>query len=572
MSMNEKVSEILYNKTLYHYDFDLITGIIDDDIVDKDGNNYTHELGLVSPCTFDEMMVRSYDEKYFGVLHVTDSGVNTLSQQSLLEEYNKGRDFVEALIYSPKFVKYYRLNYYLVKDDLSGNPHVYVSCVDITDEENRRKELFGVLCSAKDELHAVLESFASVFYSLHELDLVKDEVIEFNARGKVKEITSQRKCGAVDLMSGVMSSVVADEYKDAALEFTDLTTVADRMMNKDIMSEEFVGKNIGWFLSTLLVMERDEMGRPTKIVHATRAIDSEKKEKEKLIRSATTDELTGLLNRRAYEEEVYKNNCVPEEDEFVYISLDVNGLKLTNDTKGHEAGDELLVGASECMEKVFGPHGHVYRTGGDEFVAVLFVDSDRIKSVLDDFDIAVSNWKGTQVDELSISYGYVSKKDFPGLTIRRLSMEAEKKMYEAKSSHYRKKGVDRRGQQDAHRVLCGLYTKILKINLTEDSYQVINMNVDEKTDPNVITDTMSSWFLSFGKAGYVHPDDLEEYLKYTDINYMKDYFAGNKTTLHVFYRRKEGDEFKQYMMETVPADDYRDDNQSVFLYIKNIDK
>lgn len=53
---------------------------------------------------------------------------------------------------------------------------------------------------------------------------------------------------------------------------------------------------------------------------------------------------------------------------------------------------------------------------------------------------------------------------------------------------------------------------------------------------------------------------------------MKAYFAGNKTSLHVFYRRKYGDAFKRVMMEIIPASDYSENNQSLYLYVKDIDK
>ena len=61
--------------------------------------------------------------------------------------------------------------------------------------------------------------------------------------------------------------------------------------------------------------------------------------------------LTGLYNRRAYEERIYEHNDIPEEDKFIYISIDANGLKQINDTLGHAAGDEMLIGVSQCMKK-----------------------------------------------------------------------------------------------------------------------------------------------------------------------------------------------------------------------------
>ena len=70
----------------------------------------------------------------------------------------------------------------------------------------------------------------------------------------------------------------------------------------------------------------------------------------------------------------------------------------------------------------------------------------------------------------------------------------------------------------------------------------------------------------------VHPEDLEEYLAKTDLNYIRNYFMEEKTSLHIFYRRKIGDNYRQVMMEIIPAGDYSRNNQTFFLYVKNIDK
>ena len=51
--------------------------------------------------------------------------------------------------------------------------------------------------------------------------------------------------------------------------------------------------------------------------------------------------------------------------------MDLNGLKEANDNIGHEAGDELIIGASKCMDNAFSGLGRTYRVGGDEFVALL---------------------------------------------------------------------------------------------------------------------------------------------------------------------------------------------------------
>ena len=149
---------------------------------------------------------------------------------------------------------------------------------------------------------------------------------------------------------------------------------------------------------------------------------------------------------------------------------------------------------------------------------------------------------------------------------------ADAKMYEDKTRHYQKKGVNRRGQKEAHTALCELYTKILKINITDDSYQIVNMDLSEQTKEKGFSDRISEWLYNFGVSGQVHPDDLEEYLKLTNIDYIRKYFNGDKTSLHIFYRRNYSGVYKQVMMEMIPAKDYSEDDQSLYLYVKDIDR
>lgn len=444
---------------------------------------------------------------------------------------------------------------------------------DVDDIVRREQEQAAKLQQAletKNEYYATLGTLESVFYSMHVLDLVQDSVIEFNAKNEVREIVNHEK-GAVEMMAQIMTASITDEYKEMALEFTDLTTLPDRMADKKMLSTQLLGKNVGWILASFITMERDDMGRATKVIYTTRIIDKEKKQEEMLIRKAQTDEMTGLLNRRAYEEDIYAHNDTPIEEHFNYVSIDVNGLKVVNDSLGHMAGDELIIGSCECMKKSLGPYGKLYRIGGDEFVAILFCDEEKTKEILVDFDETIANWKGKLVESLSASYGWISKEEDLTLSVRQLGAIAEQRMYVAKESHYKKTGVDRRGQQDAHKALCKLYTKILKINITEDTYQLINFDVSEQTEEKGLTDSISGWLHAFGETGHVHPDDLAEYYRVTDFDYIKEYFAKDKSSLHVFYRRKYEDGFKKVMMEIIPAGDYSLENQSFFLYVKDID-
>ncbi len=442
---------------------------------------------------------------------------------------------------------------------------------DVVREDMAKVVMLQEALDQKNDYYFTLGSIASVFNSMHVLNLVEDTAVELSASADVRHFVNHKQ-GAVQMMIDVMSALTVDEYREKALKFTDLTTLADRMQNKKIVATQLISKKLGWFLASFIAMETDAEGRPIRVVYTTRSIAEEKKQEEALIQKSQTDELTGLNNRRAYEDDIYAHNDIPVEEHFIYMALDVNGLKVVNDTLGHSAGDELLIGACQCMSKTLGTCGKLYRTGGDEFVAILFCDGQKLDEVLDDFEAAMADWRGEQVDNLTISYGYVSKNEMPGKSVRELGLIADQRMYDAKEAHYRKSGVDRRGQLDAHRALCKLYTKILKINITEDSHQVINMDMSEQTPEKGFSGKISEWLSAFGTSGQVHPDDLKGYLEKTDIQFMREYFTGDKTSLSIFYRRKYGNDYKQVMMEIIPANDYSESNQSLYLYVKNIDK
>ena len=96
---------------------------------------------------------------------------------------------------------------------------------------------------------------------------------------------------------------------------------------------------------------------------------------ERLERMSVVDELTHLLNRRAMMQRIH---AIVEEDAHEplgVINIDLNGLKEVNDREGHDAGDRLLMRASEVLREVF-PEEDVFRMGGDEFVAIT-TDTDR---------------------------------------------------------------------------------------------------------------------------------------------------------------------------------------------------
>lgn len=166
------------------------------------------------------------------------------------------------------------------------------------------------------------------------------------------------------------------------------------------------------------------------------------RQKEAAERMASIDFLTGLPNRRAYEEKLLEEEHVPSE-QFAVAVFDINGLKKANDTLGHVAGDELIKTMAkflmnlkdESKEKL--PFFQGYRVGGDEFVALMQVD-DRQRLLLHQSLLdQMNNWKGALNPCISVSVGVSSRSEFPDSSSNELVRIADNRMYQDKLNYYR---------------------------------------------------------------------------------------------------------------------------------------
>ena len=159
----------------------------------------------------------------------------------------------------------------------------------------------------------------------------------------------------------------------------------------------------------------------------------------------TTDALTGVSSRHAYAralKDLEGAERLP--DGLAVFSVDINGLKETNDTLGHEAGDELICAAASCIVSALGSQGTCYRTGGDEFIVLAEADRETVEASLSVLRQAASEWCGKKVQQLHLAAGYALAADHPEMNAEKLIQEADKAMYEAKAAYYSQSGTDRR--------------------------------------------------------------------------------------------------------------------------------
>jgi len=137
---------------------------------------------------------------------------------------------------------------------------------------------------------------------------------------------------------------------------------------------------------------------------------SDKRREEKKIEFLSYhDQLTGLYNRRFYEEELRRLDT-KRNLPLAIVMGDVNGLKLINDSFGHPTGDELLTKVASLMQKGCRTDDILARLGGDEFVIILpKTNSNGAEAVIQRIKDLLINEKVGVID-LSVSFGYEIKQ------------------------------------------------------------------------------------------------------------------------------------------------------------------
>lgn len=165
------------------------------------------------------------------------------------------------------------------------------------------------------------------------------------------------------------------------------------------------------------------------------------------------DTLTGLLNRKTFDEAFYKLSTLPANDAEVaradappgvdrrlsaalqphYIAvIDIDHFKLVNDNFGHLIGDEVLLLLSRLMRSVFRFHDRLYRFGGEEFVVLLRCTGDVEAGIaFERLRATVQGYGFPQVGCITVSVGYTRLN--PGDTPSSAFERADRAVYWSKT-------------------------------------------------------------------------------------------------------------------------------------------
>lgn len=160
-----------------------------------------------------------------------------------------------------------------------------------------------------------------------------------------------------------------------------------------------------------------------------------------MLQGTYRDALTGLYNRRAFNEKMTQLldrsaghqrraiNFTPT----IYVMLDIDYFKVINDSKGHLFGDEVLLLLAQQLTDSFRENDLLFRYGGEEFAMVLMdIEADQAQQTLDRFREKIANFDFPSINQVTVSIGYTlfNKR----LSMNQLIGQADAALYHCKST------------------------------------------------------------------------------------------------------------------------------------------
>lgn len=266
---------------------------------------------------------------------------------------------------------------------------------------------------------------------------IGDGVIAFDSEGKVilmnkaaEVLTGYNQEMAIGKNADMVFNIVAENSK-APIENPVIKILESGSLDVLINNTTLISKTkVEWLIDVNAAPIKDQDQNLIGVVLVLKEITEQRKQLKNIEYLSFHDSMTGLYNRRFFEEELLRLDT-KRNLPLTLVMFDVNGLKLTNDTFGHKAGDVLLKKVAEGLKEECRDDDIIARIGGDEFVAILpKTDFEDAGIIANRISIALSYVK-VNFMPISISFGWDTKKD-NGQDIEAVLRKAEDHLYRHK--------------------------------------------------------------------------------------------------------------------------------------------
>lgn len=224
-------------------------------------------------------------------------------------------------------------------------------------------------------------------------------------------------------------------HEDTALEIMDpvaevLKTGASHELSNHAMLTSLDGST--YLLEDSASPVKNRQNEMLGVVLVFRDVTQKRSQSRQIEYMSFHDALTGLYNRRFFEEEFKRLDTVRNYP-LTVIMADLNGLKLTNDAFGHHEGDKLLKQTANLFRTYLRSEDIAARWGGDEFAVLMPQTTSEDAEKIVQRILQGVNKLNTDKGILSIAFGWETKKDST-MDLERVFLNAEEYMYKKKIS------------------------------------------------------------------------------------------------------------------------------------------
>lgn len=367
--------------------------------------------------------------KFYGYSHdelisMTIQDINVLPRVEIHELRQKAFERHQKYFFFPHRLKNGDLRYvdvYSCPIVVSGRNLLYSIIFDVTDKQESKEELFR----EKELLNITFNS-------------IGDGVVTTDTDGKITRTNkasleilgcdSQEVIGKKFSDIFVLKSEITGEISPDIINYVLKTGEVQEMANHTVLVNR-KGKVIPIADSAAPIL--DENRKIHGAVMVFRDVSVEKEKEDKILYLSYHDTLTGLFNRRFFDEELLRIDH-PSAYPLAIVMGDVNGLKITNDVFGHEYGDQLLKSIAQIIKNNTNSTDIAIRWGGDEFVIFMpHTCDDAVEGFLAKIKMLLDKNSINDVIKTNVSFGY-SIKENNDTPIEIFLQEAEEKMYRMK--------------------------------------------------------------------------------------------------------------------------------------------
>ncbi len=381
-------------------------------------DNFSKIIGISRQNLIGSNMLKLFDKEFNASFKNSMSGKQT-TYEGTYKEMSNEKDTLIRVIFNP-----------ILKD----NEDV-ADGIGIIEDITERKMLEIALANEKNLFKTTLIS-------------VGDGVISTDNKGNIvfmnkaaEHLTGWPQCKAINKPIGVIFNTI----NEITREKSDIKQVLEQVHRLEranhtiLISKDGIERSIESSAAPIL----QDNGEIVGMVLAFSDCSEKKKKQEEILYLSYRDQLTGLYNRRFFEEELLRSD-IESNLPITIVMADVNGLKLINDSFGHTYGDALLKKVAEVLKKGCRNTDTISRLGGDEFVIILTkTDTAQAEYIIKRINEHASREKIGAVD-VSISFGYETKYIVDN-NIQEIFKIAEDNMYRNKlyeSSSLRNKTID----------------------------------------------------------------------------------------------------------------------------------